>query len=203
MGGAAKTTRKVIDPLNIMDPLGVLPGPKGGKFGTPSWKSSDSKNKRGGGGGGKIDPTTAMMIQYMSQMQAQQAAQAEAARQAQQQALLEAQQQSAAAQAKQGEMGAQQFLSQAGGMQQAKDIAALQAQQAAQQAAGASAVGGGYDISKAQQEQAANLAGIGTMPTGAKLPFYGMGDTTTGEVTTKYANVFNLPKTGGLTFGGQ
>lgn len=43
MGGAMKTARKVIDPMNIMDPGGILPGPKGGKFGTPSWQSSQKK----------------------------------------------------------------------------------------------------------------------------------------------------------------
>lgn len=202
MGGAAKSARKVIDPLNIMDPLGVLPGPKGGKFGTPSWQSSDSKKKKkgGGGGGGKYDP----MMAFMAQMQANQAAQAEAARQAQREALIQSQQQSALASARQGEIGAQQFLSQAGGMQQAKDIAALQAQQQAQQAAGASAVGGGYDIAKAQQEQAANLAGVGTIPSSARLPFYGMDMQNDGVgATGRAANVFNLPKTTGVTFGGQ
>lgn len=167
-----------------------------------------TKKKPSGGGGGrgkdgkqKYDP----MMAYLSDMQAQQAAQAESARQAQQQALLEAQQQSAMASARQGEMGAQQFLSQAGAMQQAKDIAAQQAQQQAYGAAGTSAIGGGFDIAKAREEQAANLAGTGTIPTSARLPFYGMTDTANTEAgaTGRSANIFNLPKTSGLTFGGK
>lgn len=203
MGGALKTTRKVIDPFNIMDPAGILPGPKGGKFGTPSWKSSDGKKKKSGGGGGKgggssYDP----MMAFMSQMQSDQAAQAEAARLAQQEALTEAQKQSALSSARQGEMAAQQTLSQAGAMQQAKDIAALQAQQQAATAAGASALGGAYDIGKAQQEQAANLAGMGAIPSGAALPFYGMGDATAMTPAARSANLFNLPKTTDIKFGG-
>jgi hypothetical protein len=159
------------------------------------------KKRLAGGAGGKqkYDP----MMAYLSDMQAQQAAQAEAARQAQQQALLEAQQQSAMASARQGEMGAQQFLSQAGAMQQAKDIAALQAQQQSASAAGQAAVGGGFDIAKAREEQAANLAGTGTIPTGAALPFYGMDEAAKPASAIRSANVFNLPKTTGLTFGGK
>jgi hypothetical protein len=147
-------------------------------------------------------PAADPMMEYMSQMQAQQAAQAEAARKAQQEAILEAQRQSALASARQGEMAAQQTLSQAGAMQQAKDIAALQAQQKSATAAGQAAVGGGFDIAKAQQEQAANLAGTGAIPS-TKLPFYGMDDTSTTTPATRSANIFNLPKTSGLTFGGQ
>jgi hypothetical protein len=45
MGGVLKTTRAVIDPFNIMDPAGILPGPKGGKFGSPSWKSKENKKR--------------------------------------------------------------------------------------------------------------------------------------------------------------
>lgn len=161
-----------------------------------------AKKKVGGGKGGagkqKYDP----MMAYLSDMQAQQAAQAEAARQAQQQALLEAQQQSAMASARQGEMGAQQFLSQAGAMQQAKDIAALQAQQQSASAAGQAAVGGGFDIAKAREEQAANLAGTGAIPS-TKLPFYGMDEAAKPASAIRSANVFNLPKTTGLTFGGK
>jgi len=99
-------------------------------------------------------------------------------------------------------MAAQQTLSQAGAMQQAKDIAAQQAQQQASTAAGESAIGGGFDVSKARQEQMANLAGTGAIPS-TKLPFYGMGDTSTMTPDTRSANIFNLPKSTGLTFGGQ
>lgn len=164
-----------------------------------------------GGGGGKSKPEKQEsapapdpMIKYLAKMQKDQAAQAEAARKAQEEAIIESQRQSALASARQGEMAAQQMLSQAGAMQQAKDIAAQQAQQQASTTAGASAIGGGFDIGKAQQEQAANLAGIGSIPTGARLPFYGMTTENAGVgATGKSANIFNLPKSTGLTFGGQ
>jgi hypothetical protein len=101
-------------------------------------------------------------------------------------------------------MGAQQSLSQAGSMQQAKDISAQQAQQQAASAAGASAIGVGFDIAKAQQEQSANLAGAGAIPSTAPLPFYGMDSMNAGAGSTgKSSNLFNLPKTSGITFGGQ
>lgn len=158
-----------------------------------------------GGGGGGSKPKKQQqpsgpdpMMVYLAQMQSQQAAQAEAAKQAQQEALLESQRQSAATSARQGESGAQQFLSQTGGMQQARDIASLQAQQQAQQAAGTSAVGGGYDIAKAQQEQAANLAGIGAI---SRPPLYKTENAGAGY-TGRPVNVFNLPKASGVTFGG-
>jgi hypothetical protein len=164
-------------------------------FGT---RTTQKKKKGGGGGGGSdYDP----MMAFMSQMQSDQAAQAEAARKAQEEALTAAQQQSALASARQGEMAAQQSLSQAGAMQQAKDISALQAQQQSAAAAGQAAVGGGFDIAKAREEQAANLAGMGAIPTGAALPFYGMGETPTAP-NVRSANIFNLPKTTDIKFGG-
>ena len=203
MGGALKTTRKVIDPFNIMDPAGILPGPKGGKFGTPSWKSSDDKKKTSGGGsGGGAGTSGDPMLKYMEQMQKQQDTQAALAMESQKQSLLDAQRQSASSSALQGQMAAQQMLSQAGSMQQAKDIAALQAQKQAASAAGTAAIGGGYDIGRAQQEQAANLAGTGTIPTGAALPFYGMAEPSTATPATRSANIFNLPKTTDIKFGG-
>jgi hypothetical protein len=207
MGGALKTTRKVIDPLNIMDPAGILPGPKGGKFGTPSWQSSDKKKKKSGGyggGGSSVDPNTEMMMKYMNKMEKQQSEQAEAARAAQQAAFIESQKQYAASAAQQGELGASQLLAQAGAMQKARDISALEAQKGAISSAGSAAIGGGFDIAKARGEQAANLAGAGNIPSTASLPYYGM-DYSTPETSPKIrtANTFNLPRTQGITFGGQ
>lgn len=142
------------------------------------------------------------MMQYLSQMQADQAAQAEASRLAQKEALTEAQQQSALSSARQGEMAAQQTLSQTGAMQQAKDIAAQQAQQQAYSSAGAAAVGEGFDITKARQEQAANIAGTGAIPS-SKLPFYGMETpSSTAMPSSKPVNVFALPKYENIKFGG-
>jgi hypothetical protein len=178
---------------NILDPLGAAIERR--TFGAGR---EAGKRKKKGGGGGKFDPFMAMM----SQMQADQAAQAERNRIAQRDALIEQQRQSALASAKQGELGAQQMLSQAGAMQQAKDIAAQQAQQQAASAAGTAAIGGAYDIGKAQQEQAANLAGVGAIPTGAALPFYGMNEVAATTPASRSANLFNLPKTTDIKFGG-
>jgi hypothetical protein len=162
----------------------------------------------GGGGGGKPKPkkeesTYDPMMAYMAQMQSQQAAQAEAARKAQEAALIETQKQSALASAQQGELGAQQTLSQAGIMQQARDIAAKESQKRSLSAIGESAVGEGFDINQAKQQQMANIGGTGTMPSSAKLPFYGYNQNQDSGATGKYANIFNLPKTQGITFGGQ
>lgn len=164
--------------------------------------SGASAKKKPSGSDSKKEPADPMM-RYMKNMQKQQEKQAAAAMESQRQALIEAQRQSAVSSARQGEMGAQQFLSQAGAMQQAKDIAALQAQQQSAAAAGQAAVGGGFDIAKAREEQSANLAGTGTIPTGAALPFYGMDEAAKPSSAIRSANFFNLPKTTGLTFGGK
>jgi hypothetical protein len=166
----------------------------------------------GGGGGSKRKPKQESgedpMIKYLAQMQNDQKtgqiAQIEAARKAQQEAMLETQRQAALASARQGEMAAQQSLSQAGAMQKAQDIAASEAQQKAFGSAGSAAIGGGFDIGKARGEQAANLAGTGSIPSMGGLPYYGMGsDTTDMGPKSRTANMFNLPQTKGLTFGGQ
>lgn len=189
MGGALKVSKSSSE--RYWNPLG--------HYGRQAIFGTRTPEKKRKPAGAKEDP----MMAFMSQMQSNQAAQAEAARQAQQQALLEAQQQSAFAQAKQGEMGAQQFLSQTGAMQQAKDIAAQQAQQQAYGTAGTSAIGGGFDIGKAHQEQTANLAGTGNIPTTSNLPFYGMDTANTGAgATGKPVNVFALPKYETIKFGG-
>ena len=168
-----------------------------------------TKKKPSGGGGGrgkdgkqKYDP----MMAYLSDMQAQQAAQAEASRQAQQQAILESQQQSAAIAAQQGELGAQQMLAQTGAMQQARDISAKEAQQKAYGSLGQSAIGEGFDINQARQEQLANLSGTGLMPTTSSTPFYSMDVAKTNQPAIspkKPANVFALPEYQSIKFGGM
>jgi hypothetical protein len=187
MGG--KKTR--IPGQNIFDPVGAFIARE-----FIEKRSPKSKRKRSG-------PAADPMMEYMSQMQAQQAAQAEAARKAQEEAFIESQKQSALSAARQGELGAQQILSQAGSMQQARDLAAQQKQQQAYGAMGESAVGEGFDVNQAKQQQMANIGGTGTMPSGAKLPFYGYDQNQDSGATGKYANIFNLPKTQGITFGGQ
>ena len=217
MGGFHKTLgrvyrpiRTIIDPLNIMDPFRILPGSSAGLTNKPfsfdpNFGGPLRKLFAGGGGGSasemssQYDPA---MMMYFSQIQAQQAQQAEQARKAQEEALAQAQQQTALSTAKQGETAAQQSLLGAGAMVQAKDIAAQEQQQKESAAAGTSAIGPGYDITKARQEQIANLTSQGITP--GSLPFYGYDSANTGVGGTgRPVNVFNLPKTTGITFGGQ
>jgi hypothetical protein len=189
MGGGLKVSKKSSE--RIWNPLG--------HYGRQAIFGTKTKGKRSSGDGTPVDP----MMGYMSQMQAQQAAQAEAARKAQEEAFIESQKQSALSAARQGELGAQQILSQAGAMQQARDLASQQKQQQAYGAMGESAVGAGFDINQAKQQQMANIGGTGTIPSSAKLPFYGYDQNQDSGATGKYANIFNLPKTQGITFGGQ
>lgn len=192
--------RKIVDPWGLTGGQNVFGGYTwgGGKGGGSQPKKKQEEEPQ------QIEAKPDPMLQYLSQMQSQQAAQAEAARRAQQEAVLEAQRQSAAATARQGEMGAQQFLSQAGAMQQAKDVAAAEARQRAYSAAGESAVGGGFDINKIRQEQLANLGGTGTIPSTAKLPFYGTDVANAGVgATGRPVNIFSLPQARDLTFGGK
>jgi hypothetical protein len=161
-----------------------------------------------GGGGGKPKPKKQKpevdpMLEYLKQMSKQQTVVVKDVDTAQKEALLESQRQSALASAQQGEIGARQTLSQAGIMQQARDLASQQKQQQAYGAMGESAVGEGFDINQAKQQQMANISGTGTMPSSAKLPFYGYDQNQDSGATGKYANIFNLPKTQGIKFGGQ
>lgn len=162
-----------------------------------------------GGGGGrkpkqkKQESTVDPMLEYLKQMSKQQTVVVKDVDTAQKEALLESQRQSALASAQQGELGARQTLSQAGIMQQARDLASQQKQQQAYGAMGESAVGAGFDINQAKQQQMANIGGTGAMPSSAKLPFYGYDQNQDSGATGKYANIFNLPKTQGITFGGQ
>lgn len=210
MGGVKKTAgrwhravSKVVDPLNIMDPVGVLPSSwiAGKKpftldknYGKLQW------NLGGGGAVGEADQSKydPAMMMYFSQMQTQQAAQAEAARKAQEDALAEARKQSASTTAQQAEQAAQQQISQDEATRKAKELEEQKAQQNIYAATGQSAIGGGFDINKARQEQLANIA------SGTNLPFYGYESSNTGAGGTgRTANVFNLPKTTGITFGGK
>jgi hypothetical protein len=161
-----------------------------------------------GGGGGKPkpkkqEPEVDPMLEYLKKMSKQQTVVVKDVDTAQKEALLESQRQSALASAQQGEIGARQTLSQAGIMQQARDLASQQKQQQAYGAMGESAVGAGFDINQAKQQQMANIGGTGTIPSGAKIPFYGYDQNQDSGATGKYANIFNLPKTQGITFGGQ
>ena len=210
MGGIKKTAgrwhravSKVVDPLNIMDPLGVLPSSWiAGKqpfsldknYGKLQWNLGGGSSGGSGTSSSQYDPA---MMMYFSQMQSQQAAQAEAARKAQEDALAEARKQSASMTAQQAEQAAQQQISQDATTQKAKELEEQRQQQAAYTAAGQSAIGGGFDVNMARQEQLANLA------SGINLPFYNESANTGAGGTGRAANVFNLPKTTGIIFGGK
>jgi hypothetical protein len=162
------------------------------------------KNKKSDSGGGSKSEPQDQMNKYMSKMQADQAKQFAAAREAQKQAFIDSQKQSATLAEQQGELAAQQMLQQAGAMQQARDISAKEAQQKAYGAMGQSAVGELFDINQAKQQQLANIAGTGNIPSTStsSLPFYGYNQNQDSGATGKYANIFSMPKTKGLTFGG-
>lgn len=169
--------------------------------GLHQWINKQYKGLTSGGGGGGSDSGGSQydpaMMMYFSQMQSQQAAQAEVARKAQEDALTEAQKQSASMTAQQAETSAQQQISQDAATQKAKELEEQKQQQAAYTAAGQAAIGGGFDVNRARQEQLANLA------SGINLPFYNESANTGAGGTGRTANVFNLPKTTGITFGGK
>ena len=208
-GGASqkfwRSVNKVVDPLNIMDPMGILPTSMiAGKkpfsldknYGKLQW------NLGGGSSGGSAATSSSQydpaMMMYFSQMQSQQAAQAEAARKAQEDALTEAQKQSASMTAQQAEASAQQQISQEEATRKAKELEDQRTQQTGYSVAANAAIGAGYDVNRARQEQLANLA------SGINLPAYGYESANAGAGGTgRSANVFNLPKTTGITFGGK
>lgn len=211
MGGVKKTAgrwhravSKVVDPLNIMDPLGVLPSSWiAGKqpfsldknYGKLQWNLGGGSSSGSGTSSSQYDPA---MMMYFSNMQSQQAAQAEAARKAQEDALTESQKQSASMTAQQAESSAQQQISQEEATRKAKELEDQRTQQTGYLAAANAAIGAGYDVNRARQEQLANLA------SGINLPAYGYESANTGAGGTgRAANVFNLPKTTGIKFGGQ
>lgn len=170
--------------------------------GLHQWINKQYKSATSGGGGGGSDSGGSQydpaMMMYFSQMQSQQAAQAEAARKAQEDALTEAQKQSASMTAQQAETSAQQQISQEEATRKAKELEDQRTQQTGYSAAANAAIGAGYDVNRARQEQLANLA------SGINLPAYGYESANAGAGGTgRAANVFNLPKTTGITFGGK
>lgn len=216
MGGGAKkafgaggrfwrAVNKVVDPLNIMDPMGVLPTSMiAGKkpfqfdksFGKLQWNLGGGAIGGEAASGSQYNPA---MMMYMSQMQNQQAQAAEAQR-AQQEALAESQRQAGLTSAQQAQQESQQQISMQDALRQAQEAQTAQQQQEASQAAAQAQIGTGYDISRARQQQIANLAGGGL----TSLPFYGYDSANAGVgATGRPSNVFNLPKTTDIKFGGQ
>jgi hypothetical protein len=222
----AKQARGIIDPMNIMDPAGVLPGPKGGKFGTYSgafgkikglspekkpkkdnssasnknpFKQKDKEDKKN-----KKDP----MLAFLADMQNQQNAQSAAAAEAQRQALMQSQIVSGQQSQLQGEQSAKQDLATANSMQAIRDANALLASQQAQATAGQQATGGGFDVNEAQQEALANMGAaqsmLPTTPANVMAPATPVNPVFSGFAgqNAKKSNIFSLPKSSDLKFGG-
>ena len=174
-------------------------GPKGK---SKSSNNSGGKDKDSSGG----DP----MMKYLKQMQKEQDAQIAQAAEAQRQALLQSQM-AAGAQAEQmGESAAQQQLATMGSMQSIRDANALLAAQQAQATAGQQATGGGFDFNKSREEALANLgAASGMLPTTySNAPTTSVNPALAGLVNqgagaaSKKANMFSLPSSSDLKFGG-
>ena len=170
-----------------------------------------AKKKAGGGGAGgakkvKSDP----MMDYLSQMQSQQDAQIAQAAEAQRQALIQSQMASGAQAEQMGESAAQQQLATMGSMQSIRDANALLASQQAQATAGQQATGGGFDFNKSREEALANLgAASGMLPTTySNAPTTSVNPALAGLVNqgagaaAKKANMFSLPSSSDLKFGG-
>jgi len=219
----AKQARGIIDPMNIMDPAGVLPGPKGGKFGTYSGAfgkikglSPEDKSKTGSSGVTNQNPFKQKdkkdkkdpMLAFLADMQKQQNAQAAAAAEAQRQALIQSQIVSGQQSQLQGEQSAKQDLATANSMQAIRDANALLASQQAQATAGQQATGGGFDVNASQQEALANIGAaqsmLPTTPANVMAPATPVNPVLSGFAgqNAKKSNIFSLPKSSDLKFGG-
>lgn len=195
MGGKTR-----IPGQNIFDPVGAFIAREFIE------KRSPKSKKKPNSGKVKSDP----MMDYLSQMQAQQDAQIAQAAEAQRQALLQSQM-AAGSQAEQmGESAAQQQLATMGSMQSIRDANARLAAQQAQATAGQQATGGGFDFNKSREEALANLgAASGMLPnTYSNAPTTSVNPALAGLVNqgagaaAKKANMFSLPSSSDLKFGG-
>ena len=196
MGGALKVSKN--SPYKFLNPVGY--------YGRQALFGTKTKSKSGGGGGTPSDPT----LDFLAQMQAQQAAQAAAAEKAQQEALKQSQMTVGTQRQQQAEQAARQELATAGSMQSIRDANALLAAQQAQATAGQQATGGGFDFNKSREEALANLgAAAGILPTtAANIPATTVNPALANLVNqgagaaAKKANVFSLPYSSDLKFGG-
>lgn len=183
---------------NIIDPLGAAIERKTFGKGREDAKKKAFKPKT------KTDP----MLAFLSQMQEQQNAQAAAAAEAQRQALIQSQIASGQQSQLQSEQAAKQDLATAGSMQSIRDANALLASQQAQATAGQQATGGGFDVNAAQQEALANMgAAQGMLPTTAAnvmSPATPVNPVMSGFAGqgAKKSNMFSLPQSSDLKFGG-
>ena len=181
------------------------------------------------GGGGvtykmPADNSGAMMMQLlkmqMEQASASQKAAEEAAKRAaeeQKQAAIRAEDTAAAQRATQSQTAASEMLSRLNTQQQLTDDAQRKKLEDQYAAEGMAATGGGYDYNKARQEALGNLGAaspylsataynLAASPytTNPAMTTAGtINDGTTGADTRINKNVFSLPNTQGLTFGGS
>jgi hypothetical protein len=169
---------------------------------------------KGGGKPPKQDNSMAMMMAMMqAQQQAAQQAAAEAAR-AQREAALAAENQAAEQRMTQSQQAAVDTLKRMESMQSLEDASKKTSYQKEQEAAGLSATGGGYDINAARNAALANLgAASTTLPaTAANLAanpqLTNPAMTTAGSLnqgsggSSQRSNLFTLPNTKNLVFGG-
>lgn len=192
--GGSKTS---IAGQNIFDPLGAAIERK--TFGAGREAAKHRKKSKSGG---SYDPT----MEFLAQMQSQQEAQAAAAAEAQRQALIQSQIASGSMLQKQSETSALQGLAQEATMQRMHDASALGAEKQAETTAAQQATGGGFDVNAAQQEALANMgASRGMLPTTAAnvagIPPATPVNPAMAQLPKK-ANLFSLPKTSDIRFGG-
>lgn len=151
-----------------------------------------------------IDP----MMVYLQQQQTLQAQQAAASAEAQRQALIQSQIQSGAQAELAGEQAAKQQLATAGSMQSIRDANALAASKLASSESAQQATGGGFNVNAAQQDALSNLgAAQGMIPTTAAnmtgIPSMSQSNLAASQFPkAKKSNIFSLPKTSDITFGG-
>jgi hypothetical protein len=163
-----------------------------------------------GGGKRKSQPKEQQdpMLAYLDKIQPIQDTQMASAAEAQRQAFLNSQIAAGQQSRIQGEQAAKQDLATAGSMQSIRDANALQASQQAQATAGQQATGGGFDVNAAQQEALANMgAARGMLPTTAAnvmSPATAVNPVMSGFAGqgAKKSNMFSLPQSSDLKFGG-
>ena len=192
MGGKTK-----IPGQNYLDPAGAY-------IAREFIEKKGKKKKRSGGT--RSDPT----LDFLREMQEQQAEQAAAAEEAQKQALIQSQMTAGTQRQQQAEQAARQQLATAGSMQSIRDANALLAAQQAQATAGQQATGGGFDFNRSREEALANLGSVsGMLPTTpVNIPKTNIvnpalaGFANQGGEASKRANMFSLPSSSDLKFGG-
>lgn len=167
----------------------------------------------GGGGGSRSAPPPppdnsmaimAMMMQAQQQMAAEAAARAE---KAQREAAIRAEDVAAENRVAQGERGASQALSRLEDIQGLEDQAKADEAKQLAESTGLAATGGGYDVNAAREEAMKNLGmSSSALPQtpfnlAASTKTYNPAATTAGQ--EKRQNLFQLPDTTGLIFGGS